>query len=275
MARLRCEVLEREGALPRIVRDEAGRVLRLHRDAPPAGADWLGHIGGIGVWATPNEGADTMDALEVVWLDTPALDEVGVVVGPDRGDALGLFDSPTSAATGEHTEGAPSGFDRAGEQRRTSVLAWIAAEEGHALAPPQGDEPVQGPPCQPLKRLVADEPLDPLPALEGVPRPRPTALASAPRRELAPEREDTATQIEGLEGMLDRRYEADATSPDGAPPLDTLPRRDSLAGARAPDARDSDGGPPDATLSGATAPRLALLFALAAAVIAWALQAAG
>ncbi|MES2645007.1 MAG: hypothetical protein V4850_36310 [Myxococcota bacterium] len=263
MARLRCEVLERDGPVPVVVRDESGRVLRLHIDAPPAGAHWLGHIDGIGVWATPMADSVTTEALEVVWLDTPALDEVGVVVGPDRGDALGLFDSPTSASTGEHTEGAPSGPDHVGEQRRTSVLAWIAAQEAHTHAPidayalgdphaqgepPPEGSPVQGAPCEPLKRLVADEPLDPLPALEGVPRPRPPS--TEPRRELLPEREDTATQIEGFEGMIMRRHEGDSTAPVSPPP--------------------APGTSPPAT----PAPRLVLLVALAVAVVAWVLQAA-
>lgn len=268
MARLRCEVLERDGPLPRVVRDEAGRVLRLYADAPPLGAHWLGNIDGIGVWAIPMGDVLTTEALEVVWLDTPALDEVGVLVGPDRGDALGLFDSPTSASTGEHTEGADSpGPDRVGEQRRTSVLAWIAAQEDHADEPIDGDTPaegatddagpVQGVPCERLKRLVADEPLDPLPALEGVPRPRP-GTAAEPRRELAPEREDTATQIAGFGEMIARHHTGEATSPEGAATPD-------VPGALAPATPTSPGTP---------APRLFLLVALAVAVAAWVLQAA-
>jgi hypothetical protein len=186
------------------------------------------------------------DPLEVVWPDTPALDEVGVVVGPDRGDALGLFDSPTTASTGEHTEGpSPSAEDDgrlAGGQRRTAVLAWIAAQAADAPAPAEG-----GVPCEPLKRLIADEPLDPLPALDGLPKPRPAALPGAtPRATLAPEREDTATQIEGFEAMVDRRGR---TGPDAAEPTAPAPRT-----------------PPS--------PRVLLLVALAAAVAAWMLQAA-
>ncbi|MDP2315027.1 MAG: hypothetical protein Q8P41_19155 [Pseudomonadota bacterium] len=219
MARLRCEVLERDGTVPRMVRDETGRLLRLHDDAPPSHAAWFGTVDGVGMWAeTVPGGAPTpIDALEIVWLDTPltsregAHDEVGVVVGPDRGDALGLFDSPTTASTGEHTEGPSSGPERVGEQRRTAVLAWIAAAQEPLVAAPV--EP--GAPCEPLKRLVADEPLDPLPALDGVPRAKPHG---EPRRALAPElaseREDTATQIEGFEAMVERRGDGEPTASD-------------------------------------------------------------
>lgn len=266
MARLRCEVLERDGALPRVVRDEAGRVLQLYADGPPAGANWLGYINGIGVWATSMQGAITTDAVEVVWLDTPALDEVGVLVGPDRSDALGLFDSPGSAATGEHTEGASSASDRVGEQRRTSVLAWIAAQESQPQDPDE-EAPAQRAPCEPLKRLVADEPLDPLPALEGVPRPRAPAAGTL-RRELAPEREDTATHIEGFESMLVRRDEADATVEVGAAPSDPLPHE-----ASPPSLAPREDRGPDARWASPPL-RPVLLAALALAVAAWMIQAA-
>lgn len=254
MARLRCEVLEREGRLVRHVRDENGRILRLYAESPPASAWWAGTIEGTGHWAESAALPDAAlpDPLEVVWLDTPALDEVGVPVGPDRGDALGLFDSPTTASTGEHTEGpnpGAEGDDReAGGQRRTAVLAWIAAQAAHTPPPAEG-----GVPCEPLKRLIADEPLDPLPALDGLPKPRASALpgvapliGAAPR---APEREDTATQIEGFAAMLDRR--ASAAEPD-----------------------DHTAVGPTPTVRPPPSPLLLLLVALAAAAAAWLLQAA-
>lgn len=128
-----------------------------------------------------------------------ATDEVGVSVGPDA-DGGGLFDFPAdSTATGDAT-GEAAGADREGStrgQRRTAALAWIAA-------PVEDPEPApeSGPPCAAIKRTIADEPLDPLPALDGVAwrtapdkpiavtTPAPTPLA---RRA---ERENTATQID-------------------------------------------------------------------------------
>ena len=162
-----------------------------------------------------------------------AHDEIGIPAGPD-GDARGLFDAPfTGTATGERTAGAPSEPDRPSEQRRTAVLAWIAAE-GLPATPAGPGEPT---PCAPLKRLIADEPLDPLPALDGVPA-RVRAPRTRPRDAgaLASEREDTATQIEGLEARLDRRAAEEAPPSAGAPSGETDP-----TGAPPPS------GPPDAT----------------------------
>lgn len=137
-------------------------------------------------------------------------DEIGVAVGPDR-DGYGLFDAPTTGTAtraAEPTEGPPRGPDHATDTRRTAVLAWIAARPPAPAGPTPSRPGADGVPCAPLKRLIADEPLDPLPPLDGVPlRPRPAARAAA--RALAPEREDTATQIEGFGAMLARR------GPDG------------------------------------------------------------
>lgn len=129
----------------------------------------------------------------------PATDEIGVSVGPDA-DAGGLFDLPAEAtATGEPT-GEATGADPTGAslgQRRTAALAWIAAPVDDG--PPA---PESGPPCAAVKRAIADEPLDPLPALDGVawrtaPDKSPAITTPAPaplaRR---PERENTATQID-------------------------------------------------------------------------------
>lgn len=209
--RLRCEVLERDGALPRVIRNDAGQVLRLYADSPPAHAQWLGLLDGVAVWAeavagpaTPEAAPGGGEAAEVVWLETLALDEVGVAVGPDRGDGLGLFDSPITANTGEHTEGATAGPERVGEQRRTAVLAWIAAQAADLDVPAE-----PGAPCEALKRLVADEPLDPLPALDGVPRHLDTRVPA--RAPAPPEREDTVTQIEGFEARVEGLEDREAT----------------------------------------------------------------
>jgi hypothetical protein len=161
-----------------------------------------------------------------------ATDEVRVPVGPDR-DNLGLFDWQTSegTVTGERTAGPPGGADAPqGDQRRTAVLAWIAAHTH-----PEPSTPAATGPCEPLKRLIADEPLDPLPALDGVPRPR---ARPAPQEPLAPEREDTATQIQGFEAAL-------PPEPEVAPPT-----------------------PPPVPAPATPSPRTLLLLALAATIVA-------
>ena len=131
-------------------------------------------------------------------VESPTFDEIGVHVGPDR-DGAGLFDPPTTegtdnTATHEHTDVHGSSESDAGTPRRMAVLAWIAANPAPSL------EPTVSEPCEPLKRRIADEPLDMVPALEGLP-----AHAVAPQ---APEREDTATRIEGFEAVIDRHVEA-------------------------------------------------------------------
>lgn len=158
----------------------------------------------------------------------PAHDEIGIAVGPD-GDVRGLFDAPfTGTATGEHTADVAYAPERPGEQRRTAVLAWIAAE---TLA--RNAETGDGAPCEPLKRLIADEPLDPLPALDGVPlQARAAPRAAREPRALAPEREDTATQIESFEGRVARRGEARGDTLGGG-----AAGGSGAAGAAAPDGR--------------------------------------
>lgn len=188
------------------------------------------------------------------------LDEVGVAMGPDH-DGLGLFDAPTTGtATGEHTAGAHREERVQEGARRTAVLAWIAAE-----LPPL-DPVADGPPCTALKRLIADEPLDPLPALDGVPpRPRgPARVARAQPLGLGAEREDTATQIEGFEAMLDRRGEhgANPQDPDTAEtprPAGAGDAPTQASPARVIPARDPRRGP---------TPRGILLVALALAALA-------
>lgn len=124
--------------------------------------------------------------------EAPQTDEVGVAFGPDA-DVGGLFDPP-----GEHTQtGERTGHDPVGAgvgQRRTAVLAWIAAPPDDLVPAPD-----RGPACEAVKRAIADEPLDPLPPLDGVPWRTAAAAVAAPppvsvfRRS---EREDTATAID-------------------------------------------------------------------------------
>ena len=125
--------------------------------------------------------------------ESQSLDEVDLPVGPDR-DALGLFDAPTTGtSTGEHTHGSSVEPERGGGQRRTAVLAWIAAQDLDGPAP---EDPA---PCAAVKRLIADEPLDVVPALDGTPE-----RAAAPHSAVEGEREDTATQILGFDALVAR-----------------------------------------------------------------------
>jgi hypothetical protein len=363
MARLRCDVLRRDGpgALPCVVRDEAGRVLHLFGEAPPRGARWLGTLDGSAVWGMPvadaldggdacagtgdsedtggtgdsedtggtgdtGDTGDTEDSrgatpsdptrptprpaepgtahtgspthgsptpLEVLWLEGPGTDEVDLAVGPDR-DGWGIFDPPgaegtvtgdstaegTAEQTGDRTgdsrsdgePGRPRGRGGGGEQRRTAVLAWIVANEAGAGP---GAPSARVVPCEPLKRLIADEPLDPLPALDGVPPPRARPPGAAGRPDLAPEREDTATQIQGFAPLAG---DAPGDATDGRPRSagDTDPDADPDAdpeGTAAPPA-GADRGGPSAPARGGVTPRGLLLAALAAAIIAWLLHSA-
>jgi hypothetical protein len=208
MPPIRCEVLRRDGPdpFPCVVRADDGRTMRLYGDDAPATARWLGTLAGAPVWAVRLDEPPDVAAVpeEILQIDPSPIDEVGVAVGPDE-QGIGLFDvvRTESSLTGEPT-GVANAQPR-GEQRRTQILAWIAARPAPAV-----DATVAADPCAPLKRLVADEPLDPLPALDGGPRRPHVAPAPPPRAPentspevTAPrlETEDTATAVEvpGLE----------------------------------------------------------------------------
>lgn len=218
MSRLRYEVLSREGdgPLPCLARAADGRVLRLVGEEEP-GATWLGTWNGVPVYGhRAVEPADAVASGEPLEIDPPALDEVEVQMGPDR-DSSGIFDPPGNTdgtVTGERTGSEGGGGGARPEQRRTAVLAWIAADADDHGAP------LSGAPCEPLKRLLADEPPDPLPALDAGPAPdapapeapapdAPAPEAPAPREWTEPE--DTATQIEGVPAMA-------PSAPPAAPP---------------------------------------------------------
>lgn len=197
MATLRFELLRREGeaTLPCVVRTPEGRVLRLHGDAAPRHASWLGMLDGVAVWSEP---ADLTGIGSDEWIEvhvTELIDEVGVPLGPDRGDH-GLFDPPSEfSLTGERT-GTPT--DEAGaEAQRTALLAWIASSLG-AGPPPvaTGASPAA------LRTRIADEPPDLLPSLGAPPGPRTSGRVLRPPppspRPATPELDDTATQADGL-----------------------------------------------------------------------------
>jgi hypothetical protein len=120
------------------------------------------------------------------------VDEVDVAVGPDTEEGGGLFE-PSSGGTPSGEATGASGVEAAIEQQRTAVLAWLSAslEERVELA--------EGSAVPSLRRVIADEAPDPVPALDGVPMPglpqRSPPRVAAPLR-LREEREDTATQID-------------------------------------------------------------------------------
>lgn len=110
------------------------------------------------------------------------LDEVGFAIGPDEGGG-GLFDRSGTDATGTgEATASTSRPELASTAQRTALLAWLAADlpsveplEDTTLP---GFEPALGPAVganeaqvrleAALRRALADEPPDPLPALDGV-----------------------------------------------------------------------------------------------------------
>ena len=164
MASLRCIVLARpeEDRFPCIVLDEHGAQLWVRLGQPSRGAAWSGMCGAEAVWAErTTESVDpTVGSPEEIVVEVASFDEVGMALGPE-GEKGGLFepsrseDSETREKTGQSAAGAGQA------QRRTAVLAWVAAETEVALA----DDSRAFAPSVALKRLVADEPLDPLPPL--------------------------------------------------------------------------------------------------------------
>lgn len=160
MATLKCEVIRREGegAFPCVVRSPEGRVLRLHGDAAPRHARWLGLCDGVAVWSEPADNPGPGLGVYVEIHVAELVDEVGVALGPDR-DSSGLFDPPSEASlTGERT--GVSTEEAGAEQQRTAVLAWIAASLGEPNRLPE-----VGAPCAALRTRIADEPPDLLPSL--------------------------------------------------------------------------------------------------------------
>ncbi len=198
MATLRFELLRREGEgpFPCVVRTAEGRALRLHGDAAPRHARWLGMVDGVAVWSEPADltGFGTDEWVEVYV--TELIDEVGVPLGPDHSDHGGLFDPPAElSVTGERTGGHADQPE--GDAQRAALLTWIAAALGERVP-----HRAEGPPPTALRTLIADEPPDLLPSL-GAP-----AGARGSGRVLRPppvtlqpegfEREDTATQADVL-----------------------------------------------------------------------------
>lgn len=110
------------------------------------------------------------------------LDEVGFAIGPDEGGG-GLFDRSGTDATGTgEATASTSRPDLAVTAQRTALLAWLAADLPSVEAPEESTEPGFQPPPElaelpeaamgklaaELRRALADEPLDPLPSLDGI-----------------------------------------------------------------------------------------------------------
>lgn len=196
MATLTCELLRREGEapFPCVVRTQEGRVLRLHGDAAPKHARWLGMCDGTAVWSEPADAAGPGLGQHLEIDVAELIDEVGVAFGPDGGGG-GLFDGPgESSLTGERTGVATE--EAGAEQQRTAVLAWIAASLGepHPLE-------AQGPPCTALRARIADEPPDLLPSLSTLSAPRDGRVLRPPpptQPQLQADGDDTVTQVDLL-----------------------------------------------------------------------------
>jgi hypothetical protein len=193
MPALNCVVLQTDGPAPWpcVVRLPDGRVLRLHGDAAPKHARWFGMCDGVTLWAEPADATGQGTGEQRLVDVAEAIDEVGVALGPDL-DVVGLFDaSAERSATGERT--LVAGIPPEVEQRRTSLLAWIAA---NADAPASS---AAVSPCTPLRGSIADEPPDALPALARAPsssrgNARITRTPPAPAFPLG-DPDDTATQM--------------------------------------------------------------------------------
>lgn len=104
------------------------------------------------------------------WQST-GFDEVSLDLGPDRSSSGGLLDfwSTNRSRSGAHTaavEGTLPEKDLREVPGRGALLARLLAPPRSALDPERfGDK--QGQPLQALKEVLAEEPLDPVPACEG------------------------------------------------------------------------------------------------------------
>ena len=174
----RFEILscEPDGGLPALVRDDDGAVLRLsHAPVGPL----LGALAGrvvygavLNVWEEERT-AGLVGAPGWIVLDLEDregfgggwLDEVRVRLGPERGG--GLFEhTATDASAGVETT-ATAGRVLRPEFSRMAVLARVAAwQDPHDGVPVDGalvpEEQLEA-----LRRVILEEALDPLPALEG------------------------------------------------------------------------------------------------------------
>lgn len=206
MAIHRYHVVERPGetTLPCTVVDGQGRGWRLLAVEPPTGGRWIGTLGGAPVWAERSPGLDGAPPLgELVEVDDAVVEDA-LDLGPDAGTGEGLFDRTGTEATGTGDITGVVQFGPGGTNRRTAVLAWVAATANEADEAPG---PATGPPAEALVRLVLDAPLDPLPAYDPGERESTPPLphdAPPPRPAPPPERpvEPAPPQPAGSVGWL-------------------------------------------------------------------------
>lgn len=193
MPRLVCRLVTREGEdpFPCVVVDPDGWLLRLTREPSGEGVAPVGLVEGVAVWAEQVDGqpaAQDVGAPTIVIEDESLVDEVGVRFGPEDHGA-GLFDAREATGTGDATGAFSEEAER--DQQRTAVLAWIAATLGPLPAWPDTTA------CTPLKRLIADAPLDALPALDAVGASAGQAARPIYAPVLRARGDDTATVVDG------------------------------------------------------------------------------
>jgi hypothetical protein len=128
--------------------------------------------------------------------------------------------------TGERT--AIPGVAPAVEQRRTSLLAWIAAGTGESAPVAETTDA-----CTPLRRTIADEPPDVVPSLSAPSAARSATLSlrNPPASQADAGPEDTATDLPAMARAAPTPAENSASgssSADGA----TSPALTDAAGAR-------------------------------------------
>jgi hypothetical protein len=113
--------------------------------------------------------------VEVDRAEESAADEVAFDLGPDPAEP-GLLDSWHSSSLSLGTETREWTMAGEGPERRRALVARLVSPPE---TPPDPDRfaGVEGIPCESIKRLVADEPLDPLPLPDGISPHVPPELA--------------------------------------------------------------------------------------------------
>jgi len=122
-----------------------------------------------------------------------AADEVTFDIGPDPAEP-GLLDQWDAHSVSQATETREWTMAGAGDlnERKRSMVARLVSPPV-PLPDPDRFDAVEGSACEPIKRLLADEPFDPLPLPDGIRPELPPELATPREREEVEERTYTAT----------------------------------------------------------------------------------
>ncbi len=113
----------------------------------------------------PGPDAEVLE-VEVDRAEEQAADEVSFDLGPDPAEP-GLLDSWHSSSLSHWTETREWTMAGEGPERRRALVARLVSPP-ETSPDPDRFAGVEGIPCESIKRLVADEPLDPLPLPDGI-----------------------------------------------------------------------------------------------------------